>query len=382
MGTARKRIVFFANTLGFFVSHRLPIARACFSEGYDVHVVVGSVGAVDVETLLPLTIHVVPLSRNRKSLVFELHSLISVWLLFVRLRPDIVHLISAKPIIFGGIALRFVRRSLIVAAVSGLGTAFIGQGGGRLLLRRFVQFLYCAALRGRRIHVIFQNEDDRSILLRAGAVTLRSSSIVKGVGVSLGDFTVSREPEGIPVIVFAARLLRDKGAYEFFEAARILRNRGIVAEFWMAGEADRGNISSVSEEEVAGWRESGVVKILGFQADINQLFSLANLVVLPSYREGLPKVLIEAAACGRAIVTTDVPGCRDAIIPDETGILVPVRDVTALADAIQLLIMDPERRMGMGMAGRALAEREFDLEDVVAMHSRIYENLLRAESLL
>ncbi|OOC08868.1 glycosyltransferase, partial [Thioalkalivibrio halophilus] len=162
---------------------------------------------------------------------------------------------------------------------------------------------------------------------------------------------------------------------EFIEAARLVVARGVQARFLVVGDPDPGNPSSVSAEDVDRWRAEGVAEFLGFRRDIARIFRESHVVVLPSYREGLPKVLIEAAACGRAVVTTDVPGCRDAIEDGETGVLVPVRDAQALADALQALVEDPERRQAMGRAGRALAEREFAIGKVVDAHLEIYGRL-------
>jgi len=163
---------------------------------------------------------------------------------------------------------------------------------------------------------------------------------------------------------------------EFVEAARALKERGVVARFWLVGSPDLGNLTSISEEELSQWSKNGLVEALGYRTDIPDLFAKSNIVVLPSYREGFPKVLIEAAACGRAVVTTDVPGCCDAIEPETTGLLVPARDASALADAIQALIDAPLRRKQMGVSGRALAEREYAIEKVVDAHLAIYRELL------
>ena len=181
-----------------------------------------------------------------------------------------------------------------------------------------------------------------------------------------------------PVVTFASRLLIEKGVFEFVAAARILKMRGILSRFWLVGQPDHGNPSSISYEDVERWQKEGLIEYLGYRTDIAYIFSCTNLVVLPSYREGLPKVLIEAAACGRAIVTTDVPGCRDAIEPNITGLLVPVRDATALANAIEKLLSDADLRQSMGVAGRELAEQEYGIDKVMAAHLKIYQELMES----
>lgn len=268
----------------------------------------------------------------------------------------------------------------MVAAISGLGTVFVDRDQKRAWIRRGVEWLYKLALGHPNAKVIFQNPDDLAALTDMGAVSKDKSALIRGSGVSLASCPMRPEPEGVPVVTMAARLLRDKGVEQFVEAARLLRARGVIAQFWLAGSPDPGNVTSVSRMTVDEWLAEGVVTPLGHVGDVAGLFAKSNVVVLPSYREGLPKVLIEAAACGRAVVTTDVPGCRDAITPDVTGLLVPVRDAQKLADAIEVLIENPVRRVAMGKQGRALAEREFTIEHVVNEHLAIYQDLLKTRA--
>lgn len=269
----------------------------------------------------------------------------------------------------------------IVAAISGLGTVFVDHDQTRSWMRRGVEWLYRLALGHANGRVIFQNPDDRATLIGMGAVRKDKTALIRGSGVSLSAYQMRPEPEGVPVVTFAARLLADKGVREFVEAARVLKERGVVAKFWLAGSPDPGNLTSITEKELSHWRKDGCVEALGYLSDVPDLLANSNIVVLPSYYgEGLPKVLIEAAASGRAVVTTDHPGCRDALEPGKSGILVPPRDVMALADAIQALIEDPEQRKRMGASGRALAEREFAIERVVDAHLLIYRELTNGAS--
>jgi glycosyltransferase involved in cell wall biosynthesis len=223
--------------------------------------------------------------------------------------------------------------------------------------------------------VIFQNLADRATIEALGLRLDGRAEMIRGSGVDLAAFSAEPEPEGPPVVVMPARLLVDKGAREFVEAARMLRGRGVAARFVLAGDPDPQNPASVPPEMLAAWKAEGVVELPGHRQDMAALMRGAHLVVLPSYREGLPKALIEAAASGRAVVTTDTPGCRDAILPGETGLLVPVRDAAALAGAMAALLADPERRRAMGAAGRVLAEETFCVTGVVAEHLRIYDEM-------
>jgi glycosyltransferase involved in cell wall biosynthesis len=201
-------------------------------------------------------------------------------------------------------------------------------------------------------------------------------AMIRGSGVDLAQYDHTPLPPGLPVVLLAARLLADKGVREFVQAARLLKQQGVSARFCLVGSVDPANPASLADTELAQWANEGMVELWGQRSDMPEVLSSARLVVLPSYREGLPKILLEAAACGRAVVTTDVPGCRDAIDPGVTGLLVPVRNATALADALKELINDPERCQGMGSAGHALAERAFDVRQVVAAHLRIYQELI------
>ena len=204
--------------------------------------------------------------------------------------------------------------------------------------------------------------------------------MIRGSGADLSQYCVTPLPTGVPVVLLAARLLVDKGVREFVQSAQILRQRGLSAQdarFVIVGKPDPANPASLRPDELAQWAEEGVVEVWGHRTDMPQVIEAAHVIVLPSYYgEGLPKVLIEAAACGRVIVTTDHPGCRDAIEPNKTGLLVPIKNALALADAIDYLIKNPDVRKIMGASGRALAEKEFAIEKIVAEHMKIYRKLL------
>jgi glycosyltransferase involved in cell wall biosynthesis len=288
-----------------------------------------------------------------------------------------VHLITIKPVLYGGIAARLAGISAVVVAVSGLGTVFVAKSAAARIRRVLVSGLYRLALNQRRLAVIFQNPDDRDGLLAIGALEENQVRMIRGSGVNLANYSFVPEPEGTPVVVMAARLLRDKGVYVFVESARLLKSRGVEVVMRLIGSPDPGNPTSVVQSELDGWSAEGVVELLGYRSDIAEQYAVANIVCLPShYGEGLPKTLVEAAACGRAVITTNHPGCRDAIESEVTGVLVPVKSAHSLADAIQLLIETPERRLHMGKAGRELAEQAFSIDRIVEQHLVIYKELL------
>ena len=372
-----KKILFVVNAPEFFLSHRLPIALAAREAGYDVHVATADGNAVREIRLLGLVHHTVAIARSGQNPVSELGSIISLYRLFRLLKPDLVHLITIKPVLYGGIAARLAGISAVVVAVSGLGTVFVAKSAAARIRRVLVSGLYRLALNQRRLAVIFQNPDDRDGLLAIGALEENQVRMIRGSGVNLANYSFVPEPEGTPVVVMAARLLRDKGVYVFVESARLLKSRGVEVVMRLIGSPDPGNPTSVVQSELDGWSAEGVVELLGYRSDIAEQYAVANIVCLPShYGEGLPKTLVEAAACGRAVITTNHPGCRDAIEPEVTGVLVPVKSAHSLADAIQLLIETPERRLHMGKAGRELAEQAFSIDRIVEQHLAIYKELL------
>ncbi|MDF9617274.1 glycosyltransferase family 4 protein [Pseudomonas entomophila] len=363
------------NDPAFFISHRLPIAESAREAGYEVHVATQAGARVSDISRLGFAHHELPLSRSGKNPLLELKSLLALWALCWRVRPNVLHLVTIKPVLYGGIVARLSPVRGVLAAISGLGFVFMAQGGKASVLRKIISLMYRVALGKRNLRAVFQNPDDQKALASIGAITAAKSVLIRGSGVDLRQYSPCPEPAGQPVVTFAARLLRDKGVLEYVEAARILRQRGVSASFQLVGDPDPGNPTSISADELLHWGQQGLVTCLGYRADMETVFQRSHIVVLPSYREGLPKVLVEAAACGRAVVTTDVPGCRDAIEPGISGLLVPVRDAHALADAIERLIVDRQLRQDLGKAGRALAERAFAIESIVAQHLDIYRTL-------
>jgi len=372
------KILFVLNEPSFFVSHRLAVAQAAMKRGFDVHVATCDGTAVEKVVASGFTHHVVPFTRSGKNPFVEIWALLKLALLFVRLKPDLLHLVTIKPVLYGGFLSRVLRIRGVVAAISGLGSVFRGDSSEGIL-RFFIVCLYKISLRKKNIRVIFQNPDDRETLLSAGIVKAQAVRLIKGSGVDLCAYPALEEPDADAVkVVMAARLLREKGVFQFVEAARILQSRSAHprVRFVLVGEPDPGNPSTVLAHELDAWQQEDVVDVLGYRDDIAQVFAQSHIVVLPSYYgEGLPKVLIEAAACGRPVVTTDHPGCRDAIVPDVTGLLVPVKDGLALADAVQWLVEHAEQRRQMGRAARTFAEQTFSVDRVVDQHLRIYKEL-------
>ena len=372
-----KTLLILVNNLSSLVSHRLEIALTAKKIGYEVKV---AFGELDMDTKILTekgidTFHV-PISRGGVNPFKEMWYFLSLCVLFFRLRPDVLHLVTIKPYLYGGIAARLVGVPCVVSAIAGLGSLFIQDNLFSRLTRLLLYPIYCMAFAHPNQCVIVQNEEDSKLLVKWGALKPKKIHLIHGSGVNLDIFKNFDEPCGIPTVCFAARLLQEKGVYDFVIAAGLLRSRGVRARFWLAGNQDLENPSGLKNKDLKQIHKKGNVEILGYQKDIVTLYSRSNIVCLPSYREGLPKSLVEAAAASRAVVTTDVPGCRDAIIPNETGLLVPIKKPEKLADALQLLIENPSKRSVMGRAGRRLAERRFDIKIIVQKHLKIYQELL------
>ena len=374
--TDRPRLLFLVNNPAFFLSHRLPIAQGASEAGYEVHVATMDGPTVSVIRRHGFKHHVVPMTRSGRHPAEELRSLVAFWQLFRRLKPDLVHAVTIKPVLYGGIAARLAGVPAYVAAVSGLGFIFMRKDGGLDPLKVAATLLYRLALGHRNSRVVFQNRNDREELRRAGVVQPGQAVLIRGSGVDLNAYAPTPEPDGPPIAIMVSRLLTDKGVREFVEAAGMTAGHPSGLRWVLVGAPDPGNPASITQEEFQRWQAEGVVTCLGERDDVAALYQNAHIAVLPSYREGLPRSLVEAAACGRAVVTTDVPGCRDAIEPGVSGLLVPVRNARALADAVAQLAQDPVQRQAMGAAGRRLAEQAFDINKVVQAHLAIYAQLL------
>jgi len=370
------RLLFVVNDAGFFLSHRLPVAVGARAAGLDVHVAAPPAEPVERVRAEGFEVHTFPLSRRGMSPLPELASVAALTRLYRRISPDVVHHVTIKPVLYGSVAAQLAGVPAVVNAVTGLGWVFITQGWRAAALRAVVRTAYRVALGHGRSRVVFQNPDDRDLFVQSGLVSESRTVLIRGSGVDMEAFKPLPEPDGAPLIVLAGRLLWDKGVGELVTAARTLKAAGTAARFALVGDADPGNPAGISEAQLETWRRESVVELWGRRTDMAAVLASAHIACLPSYREGVPKFLIEAAASGRAIVATDVPGCREIVRPGENGLLVPARDAGSLTEALRALIHDPARRARMGAAGRALAVRDFSVEGVVSQTLDVYEDLL------
>jgi glycosyltransferase involved in cell wall biosynthesis len=290
-------------------------------------------------------------------------------------RPDLIHNVTAKPVIYGSRVAQVFGTRGVVNAMSGFGYAY-SAGAGRRLLRRMLDMAYRRSFRPPNVRIVVQNDDDRAEVLRICPAAADRVRTIRGSGVNLTEFRSWPEAEGTPVVVLPARVLREKGVYEFASATAELLRSGLVARFILAGRLDPGNRGALTAGQVRDLCANSGLEWIGDCKDMPQLLRASHVVCLPSYREGMPKTLLEACASGRAVIATDVPGCRDVVRAGINGLLVPARNALALATAIRQLVEDAPRRRRMGVEGRQLAEREFGLEGVVRSHIDMYRELL------
>jgi len=372
-----RKLLFVVNHAEFFLSHRLALALAAREVGMEVSIATSVTPGVAKLKELGFAVHELPLAPGGMNPVQDLRLLFALIALYRRARPELVHQVTIKPVMYGGIAARLTGVRAVVSAMSGLGYLYIAEAWWVRVLRFVLGFPLRWALRNPRVKLILQNPDDVALFLKRGLVRSGQIEEVPGSGVDESVYAVTPEPTGDPTVVFPARLLWDKGIGEFVEAARRVKKRLPRARFLVAGAADRNNPRAVSDETVTEWVKSGAIEWLGQRDDMPAVLAAAHVVCLPSYREGLPKALIEAASCGRAIVSTDVPGCREIVRHGVNGLLVPPRNAEALARALEKLLVSPELRETMASAGRSLVLEKFTLRSVIEQTLLIYTKLLK-----
>lgn len=372
------KILIVVNVDWFFISHRLPIAIAALRAGHDVCIATTFTSSANKSYLQDLGFSVFDLfiDRSGKNPLSFLHTFFRLFSLGCLFQPHIVHLVTIQPVLLGAIALRLAGCKRFVYAISGLGHVFLGSSFNATLRRFFIVLLYRFALSSKYRFVLFQNQRDKSLLSTCCSIPESDSILISGSGVDLSKFTrTPLLPEPF-IIVFASRLLISKGVLEFINAAHILKKKFPSLRFQLVGNPDPSNPLSISRAQITKWVSDGVVDYLGYRDDLPVIMSRCHIVCLPSYYpEGLPKVLCEAAACGRAVITSNEPGCRDAVVDGVTGVLVPSRNSQALASAIEHLISSPDTLASMGSAARRHAEANFNLDNIVNRHLDIYNQL-------
>lgn len=374
-----RRLLYLITEDWFFCSHFLERAEAARAAGYEVLVMtrVGGQGPEPGARIRAAGLRLLPLRVQRRGTnpLAECGVLRQILAAYRHERPDIVHHVALKPILYGTLAARLCGITAVINAPVGLGYVFTSEAPRARLLRPLVQAGLKVLLNPTGSRVVFENPDDLAGLAAAGIVRREAAVLIRGAGVDTQRFRPLPEPAGTPVVTLVARMLRDKGVGEFVEAARLLRAQGVEARLQLVGEPDPGNPAAIPEAQLHEWQRSGLVCWLGRREDVAEILAGSHVVCLPSYREGLPKSLLEGLAAGRALVATDVPGCREAVRHGENGLLVPPRDAPALAAALAQLLRDPDLRARFGARGRERAVAEFATPRIVAQTLDLYARM-------
>ena len=369
------KIVFFISEDWYFLSHRRVLAEACRDAGWQV-VIATRVGAGG-ETIkrAGFILEPIPISRGGMNPVVDL---MTVWALIGvlrRHRPDILHAVGLKPVLYGNLAAWVAGVPHIVSALAGMGSVLSGASAG--LIRRAVLAALRPLLNRKRVRILVQNDDDRAQAIANGFAPDNRIVTIRGSGVDLSAFPAQPLPPAPPVIfALVARMLVDKGVPEAVDAARMLRSKGVPVTLRLVGAPDPENPMNLTEAQLRGFAAGPGIEWLGPHSDIAAIWRDAHVAVLPSWREGMPKALLEALASARPVITTDTTGCRDVIDPGVEGLLVPLKSPEALAAAMERLAGDANLRARMGMAARARAEARFDQRQIAAAHLALYRVLL------
>ena len=376
------RLLYVVNIPRFFASHRLPLALAARDRGFEAHVCTSISDAASARRIRDagLPLHPIPLSQHGLNPLAEMRTLLSLRSLYARLQPDLLHHISIKPVLYGGIAARLTSQRRMIHAMSGLGYVFISSDFKARILRLMTSPLFRAVNGTPGALMLFQNPDDQARFVAGGLVPSQKTRLIRGSGVDETVFSPMPEPPADPpVALFAGRLLWQKGIGDFVEVARRLRGQ---ARFRVVGYEEATSPLNVPVAQLRDWAAQGLIEWQGASDAMPRVYAGAHIVCLPStYGEGVPKTLIEAAACGRACVATDTPGCREIVRDGVNGLLVPPGDIDALTAAVKTLINDTARRQVMGAAGRQIALDGFTLRQVIDETIAMYHDLLADESL-
>jgi len=378
MGKA-PRILFLVTEDWYFCSHRLHLACAARDEGMRVYVATQAHQHGDMIEKAGLSLVPVEIKRGTFNPLRDIRTFFAVIRIYRRIRPDIVHHVAMKPVLYGSLAARIIGVPHVVNAMAGMGFVFSSSSRKAVWLRPLISFAFRCLLGRRGSQLIVQNPDDRDFFIRRIGISEKLLTLIAGSGVDISCFCPTPPPSAPPVVVtLVARILKDKGVREFVDSIRLLKQDGVAVRAVLVGEEDMENPAHISHSKLLEWVDEGVVEWLGRCEDIPDIWANSHIAVLPSYREGLPKSLLEAAACARPIVATDVPGCREIVKDGINGLLVKPRDPRCLADALRKLINDEQLRIFMGQHGRKLVEQQFSNEKVQRETLALYQRLLTA----
>jgi glycosyltransferase involved in cell wall biosynthesis len=370
------KLHFVVNEDWAFVSHFFERAVAAQAVGYSVGISAHCGEKRNVLESAGFTLYPHNISRSGTNPLIEIRNLLALVKAFRISQPDIIHLIALKPIVIGAIAARIYGKAQVVCAPIGMGYLFSSNDRKARFLQPVIRFMLRRILSFRNTHVIIENDEDCESLVSGRFVKKSKIQVIKGAGVDLSSYKATPENLDTRIVTMFARVLRDKGVLDYVEAANIVHTQFQNSVFQLVGDCDPGNPTSFSESEVRSWETAGSITWLGYRTDVPELLATSNIVCLPSYREGLPKTLIEACAAQRAIVATDVTGCREVVSHGSNGLLVPVRNPEKLAEAISQLLGDQVQRTTFAKNGRVRAETEFSSPIVIEQTLAVYKKVL------
>lgn len=368
------KAILFANTDWYLYNFRLAYADFLREKGWEVCFL--SPGGDHVQKLEEAGYRHITINVSRKGInpLKETETIRVIKSIYEQEKPDLVHHFTIKCVIYGSLAAKDLGISSIINSITGLGYTFLSEKPHVKVIREVVKRLYRKALDGTE--VIFENPDDRKLFREMELVGKDNSHIILGTGIDTEKFIPVPPPNSMPLTILPSRMIWDKGVGEFVEAARMIRESGINARFALVGNNDIGNPTCIPFDQLTQWQKEGNVEWWGWQDDVVTVISMSHIVCLPSYREGLPKILIEAASCGRPIVTTDVPGCREVVEDGINGYLVPSKNADKLKEALIKLIENEDLRNEMGRASRKFAEERFSNQIVNEGIYSIYQKAI------
>ena len=376
------KLLYFIGVDWFFYSHFLDRAIAAKAAGFDVVVVTGLTRSDDPLAQYGIKLIGIPFERRSLNPIGLMRNLVDIIRVLKQEKPDIVHQIALKPILIGSIACRLLGIKRVISAVVGLGFAFSSDKATARVIRRVLSVMFRVVLDKQHAKTVFENTDDRDYFVAQGWVREESAILIRGAGVDIQRFNPVRhlsKSEGPPIVMLLSRMLWDKGIREFVQAAKLLRQThgDSYARFVLVGDPDDDNRGAIPRAQLLSWQQDGVIEWWGFKTDVENTLAQASISCLPSYREGLPKSLLESLAMGLPCIATDVPGCREAVVDGVNGILVPPRDAQALANAIAHLIHNPALSSTFGEASRQMAVNAFSNEVVNQQTLNLYTQVLK-----
>ncbi|KJY78462.1 hypothetical protein TW78_02615 [Vibrio coralliilyticus] len=369
------KFLYIINCSNFFRSHFFHLALSLKKDGHDITIAAGNDDQKLFIESFGMKFCLLPMTRSGKGILGELKAILSLKRLFFECNADCVHMFTIKPVLYGGIINRVLcnkRPQKVIFSITGLGSSSMSQDFGGKLLWKFIKILYNFVLRCDNSLTVFENSDDRDLFSESIKILKYNSRIVDGAGVDITEFSPSNNKSKKLTVILVARLLKDKGIREYIEAGRILKENNEGVELQLVGHTDLANPSSMTDDEIELAHNNNYIRYKGYRKDIANCYRKAHIACLPSYREGLPKSLIEAISCGLPIVTTDVPGCRQMVHCGANGLLVPKKDSISLAKAIKQLLDDRDTRESMGRKSRDLAVSRYSKEKIVESFLEIY----------